>query len=129
MKYDPFGCPIRYWLALFGDKWSLLIIRDIMLKDRQNYGQFQTAGEGISTSVLANRLTHLEEQGIIRKASDQEHGKKFIYSLTDKGKDIADIILSIIDWSEKYDSKTLVDASFIDALRKNPKAVKKDLLR
>ena len=127
MSYDPFGCPIRYWSALFGDKWSLLIVRDIMLKGRHNYGEFQNAGERISTSVLANRLNHLEEHGIIRKLPDKEHGKKFIYSLTDKGKDLADIILAIIDWAEKYDSKTLVETEFIKTLRENPEDIKKEL--
>jgi DNA-binding HxlR family transcriptional regulator len=128
MKYEPYGCPIRYWLNLFGDKWSLLIIRDIMLKRRQTYGEFQGAGEGISTSVLATRLNHLEEHGIIQKTPDEKHGKKFNYSITEKGKDMAVTLFSIIDWSEKYDNKTLVDKDFIKDVRKDSKAVIKDLL-
>lgn len=128
MKYDPFGCPIRYWLSVFGDKWSLLIIRDIMLKEKKNYGQFQDAGEGISTSVLASRLNHLENHGIVNKFRDEEHGKKFTYALTIKGKKLADIIINIIDWSEEFDDNTLVEKSFITALREDPKALKKKLL-
>jgi len=128
MKYDPFGCPIRYWLSIFGDKWSLLVIRDMMLKGSQNYGQFKDAGEGISTSVLASRLNKLEEQGIISKLHDEEHGKKFIYSLTDKGNELAEIMINIIDWSEKFDAKTLVEKDFIDILRKDPQALKRKLV-
>ena len=128
MNYDPHGCPIRYWSSIFGDKWSLLIVRDIMLKNRQNYGQFQSAGEGISTSVLASRLNHLEDHGIISKSLDENHGKKYIYRLTDKGKALADIIIKIIDWSEKFDEKTLVEKDFISALRKDPKALRKKLV-
>jgi len=128
MKYEPFGCPIRYWLSIFGDKWSLLIVRDIMLKERQNYGHFQDAGEGISTSVLASRLNHLEKHGIISKSRDEGHGKRYIYALTDKGKELADTIIDIIDWSEKFDSKTLVERDFITGLRKDPKALKKKLV-
>lgn len=128
MNYEPYGCPIRYWLAIFGDKWSLLIVRDIMLKERKNYGQFQDAGEGISTSVLANRLSHLENHGIISKSHDENHGKKYVYKLTDKGKELANIIINIIDWSEKYDEKTLVEKDFIAALREDPKALRKKLV-
>ncbi len=128
MNYDPYGCPIRYWLSIFGDKWSLLIVRDIMLKERQNYGQFQSAGEGISTSVLASRLNHLEKHGIISKFQDEDHGKKFIYALTDKGKELADIVINIIDWSEKFDERTLVEKNFISALRTDPGALKKKLV-
>ncbi len=128
MNYDPYGCPIRYWLSIFGDKWSLLIVRDIMLKERQSYGQFQSAGEGISTSVLASRLSHLEKYGIISKSQDEDHGKRYIYALTDKGKELAGIVINIIDWSEKFDEKTLVDKEFISALRKKPEALKKRLV-
>ena len=67
MKYDPHGCPIRYSLGLFGDKWSLLIIRDLMFKGRHYYGEFLNAGEGISTNILADRLARLEVAGIIAK--------------------------------------------------------------
>jgi DNA-binding HxlR family transcriptional regulator len=128
MNYEPYGCPIRYWLAIFGDKWSLLIVRDIMLKERQNYGQFQDAGEGISTSVLANKLNHLENHGIISKSNDENHGKKYVYRLTEKGKELANIMINIIDWSEKFDEKTLVEKEFIGSLREDPIALRKKLV-
>ena len=128
MKYEPFGCPIRYALGVFGDKWSLLIIRDIMLKGRTSYGAFQNAGEGISTSVLADRLNHLEAQGIVGKHKDEAHGKKFIYSLTQKGKDMVDIVFAIISWAEKYDEKTLVEPDFIQAMQQEPEQLKQRVL-
>tara|TARA_R110001599_G_scaffold353795_2_gene597971 strand:+ start:116378 stop:116680 length:303 start_codon:yes stop_codon:yes gene_type:complete len=99
-----------------------------MFKERQNYGQFQSAGEGISTSVLASRLNHLEKYGIISKSHDEDHGKRYIYALTDKGKELAGIIINIIDWSEKFDEKTLVEENFISALRKNPEALMKKMM-
>jgi DNA-binding HxlR family transcriptional regulator len=129
MKYEPYGCPVRYWLNLFGDKWSLLIIRDIMLKRRRTYGEFQSAGEGISTSVLAIRLSHLEEHGIIQKSPDEHHGKKINYDLTEKGKEMAAILISIIDWSEKHDERTLVDQDFIKSVRKDSETVIRDLMQ
>ena len=88
MKYEAHGCPIRYGLGLFGDRWSLLIIRDLMFKGRCHYGEFLSAGEGISTNILAERLERLETSGIVTKSRDPLHGKKFVYRLTDKGLDL-----------------------------------------
>jgi len=119
MKYKAYGCPIRYGLGVFGYKWSLLIIRDLMFKGRRYYGEFLTAGENISTSVLAARLENLEARGIISKANDADHGKRIIYSLTEKGLGLIHVMLAMMDWSEKYDEHTEVPKSFIDALRDN----------
>jgi len=128
MKYEPQGCPIRYGLALFGDKWSLLVIRDLMFKGRSYYGEFLTAGEGISTNILADRLTQLEAHGIISKTPDPEHGKKFVYRLSKKGLDLMPVMFAIMDWSEKYDEHTEVPKAFIDSVRRQPKALMRVLL-
>ena len=128
MKYNPHGCPIRYGLSIFGDKWSLLIIRDLMFKGRKNYGEFLEAGEGISTNILAARLVNLEERSIILKQPDPFHGKKFVYSLTEKGKALADVMLAIMDWAETFDEYTEVPKDFIDALRTDKDELKEQTL-
>ncbi len=129
MKYETYGCPIRYGLAIFGDKWTLLIIRDLMFKQRQYFGEFLKSGEGISTSVLADRLERLESQNIITKTNDKEHGKKIIYTLTEKGRDLIKVMLAIIDWSEKYDQYSEVPEDFIKVLRNNRESLIKDILQ
>lgn len=116
-RYDAFGCPIRYGLSIFGDRWSLLVIRDLMFKGRRYYGEFLSAGEGISTNVLADRLQKFETSGVIEKNSDPAHGKKYVYSLTQKGKDLMPVMLAIMDWAEKYDELTEVPRAFAKALR------------
>jgi DNA-binding HxlR family transcriptional regulator len=129
MKYEPHGCPIRYGLGLFGDRWSLLIIRDLMFLGRRSYGDFLSAGEGISTNILADRLAQLEVGGIVTKSHDPEHGKKFIYRLTEKGLDLMPVLFAIIDWSEKYDEQTAVPKKFIENVRKRPKMLRRKFLK
>ena len=122
------GCPIRYASGLFGDKWSLLIIRDLMFKGRRFYGDFQEAGEGISTNILASRLTDLEENGIISKARDPEKGSRYIYNLTEKGIELMPMMLAMMDWAEKYDEATEVPKDFINKLRTDPTALQQELI-
>jgi len=122
------GCPVRFGMSQFGDKWSFLIIRDLMFKGRKYYHEFLEAGEGISTNVLANRLADLETNEIISKRRDPRKGSRFIYTLTEKGLALLPMMLAVIDWAEKYDTKTEVPKDFINQLRKNPNKLKQDIL-
>ncbi|MEH6474557.1 MAG: helix-turn-helix domain-containing protein [Sneathiella sp.] len=122
------GCPIRYASANFGDKWSMILIRDIMFKDRRYYSEFLEAGEGISTNILADRLLKLENDGIIEKQIDPVKKSKKIYRLTEKGLALMPIMLSIIQWSEKYDAETEVPGEFIQQLEENQSDLENALL-
>ncbi len=106
-------CPIAFGLDFFGDKWSLLIVRDIAMYGRQHYGQFEDAGEGIATNILASRLKKLVESGIVEKIRDPEHGSKRIYRLTQKGIDLLPVIVEIIVWSAKHDPKSPVSKAYL----------------
>ncbi len=114
-------------MGIFGDKWTLLIVRDLMFKDKKHYGEFTEHGENIATNVLADRLKKLELNGIISKQRDPDHQSKFIYQLTDKGLDLMPVMLSIIEWSEAYDQKTEVPPVFINALKKDRRKFEKKL--
>ena len=96
-------CPITFGLDIFGDKWSLIIIRDIVFKGKRSYREFLTSPEKISTNILASRLKQLEANGILSKAKDAHNQSKFVYSLTDKGKDLVPLLLEIVRWGAKYD--------------------------
>jgi DNA-binding HxlR family transcriptional regulator len=96
-------CPISLALEAFGDRWSLLILRDLLLRDRKHYQEFLNAEENISTNILADRLIHLEELGIISKSDDPENKKQYIYAPTKKGLDLLPILLELYRWSLKYD--------------------------
>lgn len=97
-------CPISFGLDIFGDRWSLLIIRDMMLKGKRHYGDFLKSDEKISTNILASRLVRLEDQGIITKTQDTEKRSKFVYALTKKGEDLRPTLEAIMDWSAVYDT-------------------------
>jgi len=122
------GCPVRFGMSQFGDKWSFLIIRDLMFKGRKYYNEFLEAGEGISTNILANRLQDLEANGMISKLQDPIKRSKYIYRLTEKGMALMPMMLAMIDWSEKYDNKTEVPNEFIKKLRQSPEELQKGLL-
>lgn len=96
------GCPISLGLELFGDPWSLLIIRDLMFKGRQTFKEFQGAGEGMATNVLSDRLARLEGAGILARRRDRTDARRVIYDLTPKGADLAPVLVEIILWSARY---------------------------
>jgi len=122
------GCPVRFGMSQFGDKWSFLIIRDLMFKGRKYYNEFLDAGEGISTNILASRLADLEYNGLVSKQQDAIKRSKYVYSLTEKGVALMPMMLAMIDWSEEYDSQTEVPTAFIKMLRESPEELQKKLL-
>lgn len=96
-------CPIAFALDLFGDKWSLLIVRDLIFKGKTTYGDFMASSEGIATNVLAQRLLKLEQAGFITKRRDPDNARKYIYEPTDKAMDLLPLMLEMIVWSAKHD--------------------------
>ncbi len=96
------GCPINLGLEVFGDKWTLLIVRDLMFAGKRHYREFLASDEGISSNILADRLAMLVEAGIVSKADDPSHRLKAIYSLTEKGIELLPIVAQISRWSRKY---------------------------
>jgi DNA-binding HxlR family transcriptional regulator len=95
-------CPLNYGIEIFCDKWSLLIIRDLMFFGKRHFNEFLSSEEHIATNLLADRLSMLEKEKIIRKSKDSQHKQKIVYSLTEKGIDLLPVILTIGLWSEQY---------------------------
>ncbi|MEL1254586.1 helix-turn-helix domain-containing protein [Flavobacterium sp. DGU38] len=96
------NCPLSCSLDVFGDKWSLLIIRDLMFGNKCTYNDFLKSDEGIATNILASRLKGLEENGIIEKLAHPDSKAKKMYRLTPKGIDLLPVIMEVYIWSEKY---------------------------
>ena len=97
------GCPINAAVEAFGDRWSLLVLRDVMFGDRRHFRELQAGSEeGIASNILADRLKRLVEQGIISKAADPTHKQKSIYSLTDKGIALLPVLAQMSVWGRKY---------------------------
>lgn len=104
MEKSRSDCPISCSLDVFGDKWSLLIIRDIMLREKLTYSEFLESEEKIASNILVNRLSVLEAEGILLKEVSPVKKSKFIYSLTKKGVDLLPIVIEIMDWGAKYNA-------------------------
>jgi DNA-binding HxlR family transcriptional regulator len=107
------NCPVSCSLDIWGDKWSLLIVRDLMLAKECTYGDFLKSPEGIATNILASRLQTLEENKIIEKLDHPDSKAKVLYRLTRKGIDLLPIMIEINLWAEKYfpipdDRKTML---------------------
>ena len=90
-------------LEIIGDRWSLLILRDLMFTEKRSYSELQSAEEKIATNILASRLSDMVTNGIVTKTVDVTDRRKVLYYLTEKGIDLLPVILELKDWMEKYD--------------------------
>jgi DNA-binding HxlR family transcriptional regulator len=90
-------------LEVFGDRWSLLIVRDLMVRGYRTFKEFQTSGEGIATNILAGRLQKLEAAGIINPEPEETDGRKINYRLTQKGIDLAPVLLDLLIWGARHE--------------------------
>lgn len=112
-------CPISSALDIVGDKWLLLIIRDIALSGKNTYNEFLKAGENIATNVLADRLAMLEEFEILIKEKHPDSKAKIYYRLTNKGIDLLPVLVEMILWSDKYLPISPQAKDFAKQLRKD----------
>lgn len=110
-------CPINFVLETFGDRWALLIVRDLMFKGKRTFGEFRGSDEKIATNILSVRLKRLEAHGIIKKEVDPDNRSSLIYTLSEKGKDLVPVMLEITAWSAKHDTKTNAPVSFQEDFR------------
>ena len=104
--YPPYGCPFRYAASIIGDRWTLLILRDMVFKGFRSFGEFHQAGEGIATNVLADRLALLVSSGMVTKSPDPANASKVHYRLTSKAHDFIPVLFEMALWSSKYDERT-----------------------
>ena len=96
-------CPLNASVEMLGDRWSLLIIRDMMLRGFRTYKQFMECYEGIATNILADRLRRLTTNGIVTAAPDPRDGRKLIYLLTAKGIDLAPVLTEMVLWAAAHE--------------------------
>jgi DNA-binding HxlR family transcriptional regulator len=97
------GCPLNASVEILGDRWSLLIIRDLMLRGFRSYKEFLESYEGIATNILADRLRKLIAHGILSTRPDPLDGRKLIYSLTTKGIDLAPVLTEMVLWAAAHE--------------------------
>lgn len=122
------GCPVNICLEVFGDRWSLLIVRDLMVRGFRTFRDFENAGEGIATNILADRLHRLCRAGIVQAERDPADGRQKEYRLTEKGIDLAPVLLELLIWGAKHE-KTSAPSKVISQMAQNRGAVLEETRR
>jgi DNA-binding HxlR family transcriptional regulator len=112
------GCPVSVSLDVFGDRWSLLIIRDMMVRGYRTFREFQRAGEGIATNILSDRLHKLEAAGLLTTEPVQGDGRSAHYRLTAKGIALAPVLLELLIWAGNHE-ETAASCAAIEYLEQN----------
>jgi DNA-binding HxlR family transcriptional regulator len=97
------GCPLNASVEMLGDRWSLLILRDMMLRGYETFKEFLHSDEKIATNILTDRLRRLESYGIIEMQRDPADGRKMIYTLTSKGIDLAPVLTEMVLWAARHE--------------------------
>ena len=120
-------CPINQTVEVIGDKWSLIIIRDIMFEGKRHFRELLHSEEKIASNILTDRLNMLEREGIISKRPDPEHKQKYIYSLTPAGIDLVPIMVEIGAWSLKHRDVDPAKAKHAEMLVKGGKELQKEI--
>jgi len=115
-------CPVSCSLDIFGDKWSLLIVRDLIHQGPRTYGDFLKAPEKIASNILANRLADLTASGIISKTAYPGSKAKYLYKLTRMGIDLAPVLMELYKWRSKYFPVTSEYSEMIEAIKKDREA-------
>ncbi len=122
------GCPVSISLEIFGDRWSLLIVRDMMIRGFRTFQQFQNSGEGIASNILAGRLERLQSAGIITAETDPDDARRINYRLTPKGIDLAPVLLELLIWGARHEP-TAAPCALIERMEKNREAVLAEVRR
>ncbi len=122
------GCPVNVSLEVFGDRWSLLIVRDLMVRGFQTFRDFEHAGEGIATNILSDRLRRLGRAGIIQAERDPADGRRKKYRLTEKGIDLAPVLLELLIWGATHEP-TGAPAEAVSQIARNRAAVLEETRR
>ena len=122
-------CPINFALEAFGDRWTLLIIRDLMFKGKSRYSDFLSSDEQMSTNILADRLKRLERLDMVTRTDEPGRRSRTSYALTDKGRDLLPIMLEITRWSAAHDPTTNAPRAFVRALDRDREAVEDAIRR
>ena len=120
------GCPLNVALEVFGDRWTLLILRDLMFKRFSTFRQFQDSGERIATNILSDRLKKLQEQGIIAGERSASDARVIEYRPTEKGLDLLPVLIEMILWAARYE-QTAAPAGMLRRMRNDRDAVVREI--
>ena len=121
-------CPIATTLDIIGDRWTLLIIRDMMFLDKREFGELVINNEIIATNILTDRLQRLQNAGIIIKTSNPYNGTKYIYTLTERGIQFLPTMIEVILWGMKNIPGADMPKRFLQAIESDREAFEKSVI-
>lgn len=107
-------CPISFALDLFGDRWTLLVVRDLAFKGKHSFSELLASEEGIARNILADRLAKLEAEAFVEKRPHPKDGRRSIYDLTERGLSLVPVLVEMIVWSAHEDPDSPVPEAFIE---------------
>ncbi len=113
-------CPINYSVEIFGDKWMLLLLRDIMFNGKNSFLEFRASDEKISSAVLTEKLNILLNEGIVSKVTSPKNASKFLYLITDKGIELVPVMVEILNWGSRYNPDG-GPKTWLDRIKQNKK--------
>ncbi|NIJ55208.1 winged helix-turn-helix transcriptional regulator [Dyadobacter arcticus] len=113
-------CPINYSVEIFGDKWMLLLLRDIMFNGKNSFLEFRASDEKISSAVLTEKLNLLLNEGIVSKVTSPKNASKFLYLITDKGIELVPVMVEILYWGSRYNPHG-GPKTWLDRIKQNKK--------
>jgi DNA-binding HxlR family transcriptional regulator len=122
------GCPVNRSLEIFGDRWSLLIVRDLMIRGYRNFKDFQQSGEGIASNILTDRLRRLKRDGILSAEAVENDGRRVDYRLTEKGIALAPVLFELLLWGGQHDEDAM-PSPVIDKMKKHRETILAEVRR
>jgi DNA-binding HxlR family transcriptional regulator len=112
-------CPISYVLDFVGDRWTLLVLRDLILAHKRHFQQFLESPEGIASNILASRLRQLEAAGLVTRTRDPAHARRVVYAPTDKALDLLPTMLEMVRWGARHDPQTDAPAHVLEGVARD----------
>jgi len=122
------ACPVSVSLEIFGDRWTLLIVRDLLIRGFRTFKEFAQSGEGIATNILADRLRKLASAGIVTAEPDETDRRRVSYRLTEKGIDLAPVLLELLLWGARH-QRSLEPCGLTDAMARHREQIIQEVRR
>lgn len=122
-------CPVANALDILGDRWTLLVIRDLMLRGKHEFREFLEGPEGVATNILSDRLKRLLCTGVINQTPHPTHKNKKMYYLTQKGKDLLPVVVELARWGGAYHASPDMPKALFQKLKRDPKKFMKNALK
>jgi DNA-binding HxlR family transcriptional regulator len=120
-------CPINFGLEIFGDKWTLLILRDILLVGKRSFMEFQASEEKIASNILSERLVRLEDAGLVRRYGVSEDARQIHYLPTEAGRKLMPVLVELAYWGAKHDPQTAAPKPFVRGYERDRGGLLKEL--